>query len=221
MAASIGDCELFGNESWGLQCCRGALSFSFLAGTLHSAKRVLENDKRSYTVWLMDIGKQAVGALLSHGMNLAASLCFTLHDKDTDECMWYFMNSLIESLVGTLLCYAIFLAIEQFAEEKWRGLCTSGYYGSPPSWRLWRLQAALWCLIVFLMKLLLFTGVVLLYKTIEMLGDVALSPLDSYPSLKLALVMVAVPITLNGAMFCITDNFLRSGYRPSEDPLLA
>ena len=212
----IGSCELFGNESWVLQCVRGALSFSFLLCTFHSGKRGFESDPRCTRVWVMDIAKQAAGAGLSHTLNLVASLCFTLHDEETEECMWYFMNSLIEALLGTLLCYALLLGLEQ---TKWLK-CVFGYYGLPPSWSLWRRQVYIWCGIVFVMKIVLFVGVILSNRTLSVVGDALLSPLDSSPGLKLALIMVAAPILLSGTTFWVTDNFLRSSYTPYE-PLLA
>jgi hypothetical protein len=212
----IGSCELFGNTSWALQFFRGALSFSFLIGTFYLGKRWVESDPRCNTVWVMDIGKQAIGAGLSHALNLVASLCFTMHDAETEECMWYFMNSLIEALLGTLMCYALLLAVEQM---KWPGTMF-GYYGMPPSWRLWQNQVYIWGLIVFVMKIALFAAVILFNRTISLVGDVLLSPLDYSPELKLALIMVAAPILLSGTTFWVTDNFLRSAYTPFE-PLLA
>jgi hypothetical protein len=58
-----------------------------------------------------------VSALLAHFMNILLAKFLSVGNK-TDECVWYFINLLLDSLMGLLICFVLMLILDKIARCK-------------------------------------------------------------------------------------------------------
>ncbi|CDO93172.1 unnamed protein product [Kluyveromyces dobzhanskii CBS 2104] len=122
------ECKLLGPVSIAIQML---MAFVILCSLL--LKRQSEHPKRTWVVWFYDVGKQVLGALSIHFLNVVLSvlkgndsvnnvIVFILphtvgsgvekNGTDTgDECDWFFLNLLLDTTVGIpiLWCCLTFL----------------------------------------------------------------------------------------------------------------
>lgn len=132
-------CTLFsGAETYAIQALLGVIAL----GTLWY-KRHVERPRRTLQIWMLDVSKQAIGATLSHVLNLGAAVQLP---PVTDECVWYFLNFVSDCTLGMVVSLA-FLRLQQelaFALG-WTNIQESGEYGNPPSYRYVSMIAAQHC----------------------------------------------------------------------------
>ena len=69
-----------------LQCVLGVIALTALL-----LKRKLENPKREFNIWALDIGKQCSAQLLGHFAGIITSEVLNQYSKASDECSWYFL----------------------------------------------------------------------------------------------------------------------------------
>jgi hypothetical protein len=55
----------------------------------------------------------------------------------------------------------------------------------------------IWCMIVFLSKIIVFFGEVIHHRPIVAMGELVLSNFKGYPRVELVVVMVVIPVTFN------------------------
>lgn len=79
--------------------------------------------------------------------------------------------------------------------------------------RNWLAQLLSWILIIFLTKLVIAIFIVALEKPLGALAMWIFSPLQPYPRVELALVMIACPVLMNALQFWIQDSFLKKDIR--------
>lgn len=113
------NCQLLGPASLLVQCLMGISALALML-----FKRNHEHPRRKMEIWLFDIGKQIIGALGIHFINvgisvlkrhhkkkaylfisivgnLTKSVSSTREDDGSDEqCDWYFLNLLLDTTVG-------------------------------------------------------------------------------------------------------------------------
>lgn len=190
----------------------GALAFSSLI-----FKRYREKPRRPWMLFIRDTSKQAIGALLAHGLNILFSELLTTGNQNA--CVWYLANILVESILGLLMAILFFKLLEYFVfKYNWESL-KSGYYGNPPKVSYWILQLVTWCSIVLVSKtILLFAVVVPLRDEVYAMGTYLLKPFEFSAKLELTMVMVIVPVVINTFMFWVTDDYLMqpAQERPAE-----
>lgn len=133
-------CQLLGDEM-GLLIQFG-LGLSALCGLL--CKRYMEQPKRPGDVFLRDVSKQVVGSLVAHGINLLIAIRLAHHavvsnhllglapeeGDPEDQCMWYFMNFIVDVLLGLPMNALLLYILGRLAlRYDWR-LLQTGYYGT-------------------------------------------------------------------------------------------
>lgn len=74
---------------------------------------------------------------------------------------------------------------------------------------VWGTQLIIWNLIVVVSKIFLYVIQFKLSSVLQLAGDFLFDWLNGMPNLKLIIVMVFVPLILNGIQFWIQDNFLK------------
>ncbi|SCV05827.1 LANO_0H16050g1_1 [Lachancea nothofagi CBS 11611] len=121
---TIGDdqsCQLLGPVSLFIQSIMGLLA---ITGVL--IKRRYEKPKRRWRVWWFDVGKQVLGSLIMHFLNVGISILkqgdrtffeigfedATRDDSGGDQCDWYFLNLLMDTTAGTLVLWLILRLLE-------------------------------------------------------------------------------------------------------------
>ncbi|SCU82595.1 LADA_0C06612g1_1 [Lachancea dasiensis] len=146
---SLGDdesCQLLGPVSLFIQSAMGLLA---IGGVL--LKRRYETPKRRWRVWLFDIGKQVLGSLILHFLNVGISILKQddqssikqlLYQDDGDDsggdqCDWYFLNLLMDTTLGTLVLWWFLTMLERgFAKLGVEGIESGNYYAEdvkPPA----------------------------------------------------------------------------------------
>ena len=165
---------------------------------------------------LVDIMKQIFGQLFAHGLNIliAYILVDISKSESEDECKWYLINYLLDTLVGVAMCYG-FIRLQCYIADKC--LCPkfrSGNYLSIESNSINKLQCVFqitsWLTIILLTKLLILCIILIpLHQYLGDLGDFLVHPLIDYPKIELVVVMIIVPLIMNVCQFWIQDLFLR------------
>jgi len=200
-------CMLMG-DAFGvlIQLTLGVLAFGCLL-----YKRFREKPRREWDVWLADTSKQAIGSLIAHGFNMLFSDILTNQIED-NPCLYYFVNFLIDSLLGMLLCFGMLKVLQRMRFWERCGCCLwnadSGFYGDPPQGRIWLGQLGVWLAIVTVVKFVLLGMIVAVKHPLYRFGAWVMSPINNYPRVELVVVMVVVPFLVNVVVFWISDNFL-------------
>ena len=190
-------------------------------------KRFQEAHPRPWKIWGLDVGKQCLGSLYAHVLNMLLAIGLTSIAGGGDQCAWYFVNYFIDSSLGVLLCLILIKAAEWWAARKEAGswqrnyIADMGNYGSPPQCRIWYWQTLIWLGIVTISKFGLFFFMIALRDQFGRWGSFLFKPLQDHPNAELIIVMVIVPGIFNVAQFWILDNLLKSSTTEVESPPLS
>ncbi len=77
------------------------------------------------------------------------------------------------------------------------------------SYFAWIIQFLIWNLIVAVCKSFLFMFELLLNKPLNAISEFLLGWVQPYPNVELVLVIIIIPVIMNGLAFWIQDNFLK------------
>ncbi|KAE8898426.1 hypothetical protein PF005_g19539 [Phytophthora fragariae] len=198
----------------------------FIALSSLYAKWHFERPRRPAQVWFMDAMKQGTSAAMIHVMNILYAIGlvdFSDTPSDEDQCAFYFMNVVIDTTLGVYIAYLLLQLFTIVAtRQQWTSLRCHGYYGSPPSWRVWWIQLLQWCAILTIMKF--FVGVVLYAFSTPLgwVGSLLFYPVHNHPKIELLIVMIGCPLVMNMVQFWIQDSFLmdHEQHNSEELPLL-
>lgn len=193
------------------------LLFLATLGTLLLKWR-LEKPQRKFWIFLLDSSKQIAGAGMIHCLNMLCAFIFGhAGHGGADECSWYWVNIMLDTTFGVLVCYGLLKASERLLGYD------SGKYGKGetgidwevnPDYRTWGEQITVWCFIVSLMKLVV---VAVMFVGGSLWGWLAVTCTHWITSRKprLIFVMIVTPLCMNIFQFVVTDTFLK--YKPPPD----
>ncbi len=138
-----------------------------------------------------------------------------LHEltQEGNGCVWYFMNMFLDTIFGLMIAYALFKIVDRIAVTNNIEVLKHGVYmdekvdlvsenknDSPDkhiNFRIWIVQMVVWCMIVFLAKIIVFFFEIIYHRPIVKMGEFFLSKLDGNPQLELVVVMVVIPVSFN------------------------
>ncbi|CEP60145.1 uncharacterized protein LALA0_S01e04038g [Lachancea lanzarotensis] len=140
-------CQLLGPVSLFIQSLMGLIA---IGGVL--VKRRYERPKRRWRVWSFDVGKQVLGSLILHFLNVGISIlkqqgetvliAMSLKEHHTysggdddpggDQCDWYFLNLLMDTTVGTLVLWMLLRVLENWLTYLGVENIESGNYYAEP-----------------------------------------------------------------------------------------
>lgn len=130
------------------------------------------------------------------------------------------MNVVIDTTLGVYIAYVLVQLMTRLsARLGWSQLQYHGYYGSPPSWRVWAVQLAQWCAILMAMKLLVGVAIWACSAPLSFLGSVLFLPVRGHPKVELLIVMIGCPLVMNMVQFWIQDSFLMDRARDHGEAL--
>ncbi|GAB5370244.1 hypothetical protein AAMO2058_001475700 [Amorphochlora amoebiformis] len=201
-------CTLVENsfDLW-IQAILGLLAFLSLI-----MKRHFERPQRPLKIWGFDASKQAIAGVTVHFLNIAIAEFLSHHASDyelkSDECDFYFVNFVIDVVVGVTLTYILLSIIDSVAVKYGIDSLKSGYYGEHPKWSNWAIQLGEFMFLTVLIKLALFIFEVYMREYLDYVGYELFKQANPYPKLKLVFVMVAAPFLLNSVQFWLTDYIL-------------
>lgn len=219
-ATNSSECRLLsGAFSYFVQFSLGVLALSSLY-----IKWKLERPQRAYKVVVHDVLKQAISACFCHGFNmlLAVALSRKSGDGPSDECAWYFLNYIFDTLFAVFLAWGLLRALESGAKRfEWTSLQESGTYFTTGEYRCFRdklsldrtfsMQLISWTVILLLVKGFLAIPLVLLRQQLTDLGNAMFRSMWDKPKTELALVMVLAPCLCNIIQFWIYDQMIMKG----------
>ncbi len=88
---------------------------------INVVKRYTEQPRRPWKIWFFDVSKQLVSAGVIHFLNLGMANLLSDNDINaddhTDECVWYFLNVLIDTVIGTFICFGLLRGVNYLAEK--------------------------------------------------------------------------------------------------------
>lgn len=166
----------------------------------------MEKNPRTWKIWFMDASKQAMSAGILHVLNLYLSHSV----KSGDQCVWYFLNYTVDTILGMALCYLLLHSVERCLKYSNKFAFKSGYYGDDTNICLWVYQLWIWIGIILIVKGVIWIIMTLFVEPLQFFGSLLLVPFSGHPQLELIAVMILIPLILNSLVFWITDSFLKN-----------
>lgn len=221
-------CQLLGPASLFVQFVMGVSALGLLV-----FKRNYEHPKRKLDVWLFDIGKQVIGALGIHFINVGISVIkkhkenkkrYSTGGNDNDngsedQCDWYFLNLLLDTTVGIpILWLALHSLTKLFQYFNIKNVESGNYF---PEDTLDRPNSSKPLASAFLKQLCIFIcGLVIMkiciYLILNYFEDLAywfanliLAWSDPWPDVQIILVMFVFPVLLNCFQYFCVDNVIK------------
>ncbi|GLD94145.1 hypothetical protein PINS_up002756 [Pythium insidiosum] len=184
---------------------------AFTALAVLYVKRKLETPMRPLQVWVLDVGKQCVGAFLLHCLSIVLSIVFVANaGHDDDECGIYFVTYMLDTTCGVLVLIVVLRAMQWLAEScRWRDLQESGFYGDPPRLAVFAKQLAAYSAAVLVMKMLTALVIFTYYDPLAAFATRLFSSFSQHRHLELLLVMIIIPGCFNAFQFWIVDSYLK------------
>lgn len=184
----------------------------------------MEVPRRTLVVFFLDSSKQLVGAGVIHILNMVCAMVFSAQEHATaDECAWYWVNIMIDTTLGVLVCYWLLKATERILGYE------SGNYGkdartgidweNDPDWWTWGKQIGVWCCIVCCMKGFVVVLMWAFHSFWEWLAMVCTHWITNR-RWRLIFVMIVTPTAMNAFQFWVQDTFLKYKEKKGEEKAL-
>ena len=205
-------CELLGEVGsfgWWLQIMLAVASFASLL-----YKRFTDRVPRPWNIWRLDVAKQAVGAAVIHFTNILLGMLFgAVMTSEVDPCDWYWVIFVVDCTIGLVVIFVILKILFWLYNNVWLKpeLARSGDYGDPPDIKIWRRQLIDYQIVVMISKVVMLVVILIFASFFEVVSGWILSPLKSYPKVKLVFVMVITPLIMSIFFFWVMDNVLKQG----------
>ncbi|XP_003384959.1 PREDICTED: store-operated calcium entry regulator STIMATE-like isoform X2 [Amphimedon queenslandica] len=207
MASSL-SCDLTGLPSFILQFVLGCVAFSTLIIKRYREKKEV---RRPVLIWIADSSKQAIAMLGAHFCNLLLAQLLPL--EDTDHCIIYLLNFLLDSTLGIIIIYVLLKLVKCIVNHFNFTPLKSGEYGVPFRCNYWLAQCGVVLLVMLVMKLVI--GPMAVFHFWTKVGHVIL-PFKN-KELRTAVVIFIVPFIVNVMMFWIVDSIIM---RSNDDVIL-
>mmetsp|Transcript_18058 Transcript_18058/g.39468 ORF Transcript_18058/g.39468 Transcript_18058/m.39468 type:complete len:300 (+) Transcript_18058:379-1278(+) len=243
-----GGCELLSGSD-------GLFTQLFLAGTAFGSlvvKRQRERPRRPIKIWAFDVTKQGFAAAAAHlcGM-MWAIIMASLTMENASECAWYFVVFFVDTTVGVVVALYLHRVVVRAVCKRfvtndgepresdpslkslpvyvrnWGfSLAQCGYYGDPPSLKVFMPQMIEWVLCVIAGRIacgaMVFISAGVLGHIARYIDNLfhALIPNNAEAnSAELWAVMVCGPLTMNIIQVLVQDAFLKFRGRHTPDRL--
>jgi hypothetical protein len=196
-----------------------ALLFAGCAGILYMKKRredaKLGELARTWIEFGLDSSKQFAGCAWLHVLNLAFASLQNALVQGGDQCSWYWINIMVDTTLGTFVEYVLLRVATAFIKKKFGSSSSefeSGNYKDDDGKMIWERyfkQLLVWLFIVSCMKVLMVMFMLIFSAPLLHIAGVVLAPFLKTPALKLLVVMIFVPIVMDGFQLWVTDNFIK------------
>ncbi|CAG8482896.1 12835_t:CDS:2 [Funneliformis caledonium] len=198
------NCVLVDNFAIFVQILLGTIAFSTLI-----YKRHRERPQRPLRIWFYDVSKQLLGAAIVHGLNIIVSyLAGSVDEGDTNPCVWYFLNILIDCTLGVFILYVLIKTVELIVDNVGIEGMKSGDYGHPPNVNLWMRQTIAFICCLFFMKAI----VLIIFQLCPVLFDIGewlLGWTLFDAKLQVVFVMLIFPLIMNILQFWLVDQVIK------------
>jgi hypothetical protein len=187
------------------------------------AKWYFEKPRRLFRIFMLDSSKQIAGAGVIHCLNMACAMLFVQILEDTaDECAWYWVNIMLDTTFGVLVCYVLLKMSERLfgydSGKYGKGNDTGINWQENPDYWTWAHQITVWCCIVCLMKLVVVV-IMFVWANFWEWAAIACTHWIKDIRTRLIFVMVFTPTCMNIFQFCATDQFIKFTKKTEEEPI--
>lgn len=192
-------------------CCVGVFYFK-----RKSEQQKLCGDGRTNEEFFLDASKQFAGAAWIHVMNLGFATVLNNLMSGGDECVWYWINIMVDTTAGTMVAYCLLrvanaairkrlspTAAEDFKSGEYRG--EDGII----SMHKYVKQLVVWLAVVSCMKMIMVLLMFLFSGPLLAVAGFILAPFLSQPWLKLLVVMIIFPMIMDAFQIWMVDNFIK------------
>lgn len=212
-----GQCNLFGRFGILVQ-----LTLFAVCSLALLIKKHREKPRRKFMIFSLDLGKQFIAQIMIHCLNLCISY------NVQHECSEYLFISTFDTVFGLVMNFLLLKIFNWIAVFNNLSYLVSGNYftESEPlseeidknteklnqfrpvfiNYRLWFLQAMVWCSIVLISKILMLIAEMRLQIIVDLFHWM-LKPLPT--SAKIIFVLMIAPSAMNATMVWIQDNLLK------------
>lgn len=223
MVESMAKCSVLGGRF--ALAMQGLLFFITLSVLVF--KKYREGPGRTWGEFGLDGSKQFLGAGWIHVANLLCAILFAGKVGGIDGCTWYAANIIVDTTVGLLVEWLLLRGVHKFFEKlQWESavktLDTGSYYDEEDDeQRVFRkeryvLQLIVWLMIVTTMKVFMVALMRSCPIVVEGI-DMALHSLNDQAQLKLFVVMICIPVTMNTFQFLLTDEFIKKKVKSGDE----
>lgn len=184
-------------------------------GTLLLKQKMASDKHRSWTVWAMDVSKQAFSGAAAHIGGMVNAKLLLSSGSHGDECSWYLISFTFDTFFGVLFGYIMLNYMLQPCAKRlhWNSLKESGNYydytTNKVSCLIWFKQMFSWVIITIIARAMVGS---FLYVNEFWLGNISLSVselFECHQHVFLVLVMLGCPLIMNGLQLWIQDTFLK------------
>jgi hypothetical protein len=144
----------------------------------------------------------------------AESLESKLHTGD--ECDWYWINVMLDVTLGVPIEYFLLVNLTAMIQgllgpRKGQDFKSGSYTDSQGNviYHKYIKQLFVWLLVVTGMKLCVLAVMLVLAGQLEATASYMLSPVSGHPDLKLIVVMILTPVTMNSIQYWLVDNIIK------------
>ncbi|KAJ1659392.1 hypothetical protein IWQ61_001524 [Dispira simplex] len=200
------NCKLMDGFAIFIQSLLGVIAISTLF-----IKRQHEVPRRPFMIWFFDVSKQASGSAMMHVLNLvAAHMSGRSSRENSNPCIWYFMNLVLDTTVGVYILYLYLKLIQKVVRQLQLTDMESGNYGTPPRVRIWAKQSIAFFVALLLMKLTV-TIALAVFPSLAIVGRIFLAPFRQVgdPRIQVVMVMLVVPLIMNIVQFWLIDQVVK------------
>lgn len=224
-------CKLVGSLGLLLQ---GTVAAAFGAALLgkYFIERSEQPNPRPLFVYAMDCSKQVMGAAWVHLLNLVFAGVLANVSTRGDQCIWFWLNLMLDTTLGVLVEYIILQGINSLIAAICKNLLKKPHYAN--DWiesgeyfdvdRNFKVQRYLkqlfvWVVIIVSGMKASMVGLMLIFNIhLEQLAELVLYPCMQDETTKLIVVTVITPGIMNAVQFWIVDNIIHR--KPSARELL-
>ena len=174
-------------------------------------KKFMPGETRTWKVFIMDISKQLISALIAHFVNLLLALYLHAELKEGNGCVWYFINLTLDCFLGVILAFCVFSIINHIAVKLDIDILKSGVYTHKSvslidgkevaddaiDMRIWAVQVIVWVMCTLIAKMFIFFFILAYHKECVTFGNGFLSLFKNHPKVELVMVMIVIPLTFN------------------------
>lgn len=174
-----------------------------------------ERPRRSFYIFVLDIGKLGFGTTYIHMVNLIQAHYFAESAKmsyHNNQCAWYLVGIFCDCGISTILCY---YAVEYFVRPALRRYSIEfGVYSSDGTrssvFRSWALQSLIWCAVITVARALIAVAIWEVQGTVYACAMWVLEPAQGQARGQLVIALVAVPLIFDIFQIWVQDNILKA-----------
>jgi len=128
-----------------------------------------------------------------------------------DQCAWYGMLYLMDTLLGLVLAVMFVKLLDNLANERdWVHLKHSGVYAGPHGLWTWAAQVLAWLGILTIVKVIIYVVMWVFSAPLAFMGGILFAPIQFNKHFELVFVMILFPGLLNVIYFWIADSYLKA-----------